>query len=103
MIKQIKCKDLGFEGCQFRTRGATAEAVLQEIVEHLRAEHDVDVPDADVVLEALLEDGELEVDEEVRPIVQHLFSKLDIELRGKRVLGTGGSGKDVALGGEDDD
>lgn len=41
--------DLGVTDCEYVASGETAGDAAQEMIEHLRSEHDVDMPDADVV------------------------------------------------------
>jgi predicted small metal-binding protein len=57
MTKEIKCSELGIKDCDFIAAGETAGDVVSQVVEHLRAEHDIGMPDADAILagEAALE------------------------------------------------
>ena len=41
--------DLGVVDCEYVASGETAGDAAQDMIEHLRSEHDVDMPDADVV------------------------------------------------------
>ena len=44
--------DLGVVDCDYVAKGETAGAVADDIITHLRDEHDVDMPDADAVMKA---------------------------------------------------
>jgi predicted small metal-binding protein len=50
MTREIKCSELGIEGCDFTASGEAAGDAVVEMVEHLRAEHDLDMPDAEDIL-----------------------------------------------------
>jgi predicted small metal-binding protein len=78
-MKKIECSELGIEDCDFVAKGETAGDVVKEAVEHLRAEHDVDMPDADVILAGKVSQDPLEmVDPAVALVVQRLTDALNI-------------------------
>jgi predicted small metal-binding protein len=79
MSKEIKGSDLGIEDCDFAARGETAGDVVEEVVEHLRAEHGIDMPDADVILAGGVSDDPLKmVDPAVKVVVERLTDALNI-------------------------
>jgi predicted small metal-binding protein len=79
MSKEIKCSDLGIEDCDFAAQGETAGEVVKEVVEHLRAEHDVDMPDADAILAGeVSQDSRGLVDPDARLVVERLTEALNI-------------------------
>lgn len=51
MTKKISCKELKVEGCHHTAQAASSGAALEEMVEHLRKEHDIDLPEAEEILE----------------------------------------------------
>jgi hypothetical protein len=53
--------------------------VVREVVEHLRAEHDIDMPDADMILAGEVKGDPLEiVDPAVNLVVERLTEALNI-------------------------
>lgn len=50
MAIRIGGSELGVKDCDFTARGETAGDVVRDLVDHLRDEHDVGMPDADVIL-----------------------------------------------------
>ena len=78
-MKMIEGSNLGIKDCNFVAKGESAGDVVKQIVEHLRAEHDLDMPDADVILAGELSRDPLEiVDPAVALIVERLTEALDI-------------------------
>lgn len=78
-MKKIRGSDLGIEDCDFVATGESAGDVVEEVVEHLRAEHDLDLPDADVILAGKLSRDPLEiVDPAVALVVERLTEALNI-------------------------
>jgi predicted small metal-binding protein len=57
MAKEISCDELGIVGCDFIARGETAGDVVEQVVQHLHSEHDIDLPDADAILEGRVGDN----------------------------------------------
>lgn len=78
-MKKVGCSELGIQDCDFVAKGETAGDVVKEAVEHLRAEHDIDMPDADVILAGKVSQDPLEmVDPAVALIAQRLTEALNI-------------------------
>jgi predicted small metal-binding protein len=78
-MKKVECSELGIQDCDFVAEGETAGDVVKKAVEHLRAEHDIDMPDADVILAGKVRQDPLEmVDPAVALIVQRLTEALNI-------------------------
>ena len=79
MTKRIECSELGIEDCDFAASGETAGDVVREVVAHLRAEHSMDMPDADVILDGEVKEDPLElVDPAVELVVARLTEALNI-------------------------
>ena len=79
MTKRIECIELGIKDCDFVAGGETAGDVVREVVEHLRAEHDIDMPDADVILAGEVKEDPLEtIDPAVALVVERLTEALNI-------------------------
>jgi predicted small metal-binding protein len=79
VTKSIECIELGIKDCDFVAGGETAGDVVRDVVEHLRAEHDLDMPDADTILAGELKEDPLElVDPSVRLVVERLTEALNI-------------------------
>jgi predicted small metal-binding protein len=78
-MKKIECSDLRIKDCDFVAKGETAGDVVEKVVEHLRAEHDLDMPDADAILAGKLSHDSLEIVEPaVALVVERLTEALDI-------------------------
>lgn len=76
---KIKCSELGIRDCDFVARGETAGQIVKEVVEHLRTEHDIDMPDTDVILAGEVAEEPLKVvDEDVSLILERLTTALNI-------------------------
>jgi len=79
MTKRIKCSELGVKDCDAVVSGETAGDVVAEVVNHLRAEHDIDMPDADVILKGEVTEDPLDVvDPAVALIVERLTEALSL-------------------------
>jgi predicted small metal-binding protein len=79
MTKRIKCSELGVKDCDFTVSGETAGEVVGKVVEHLRAEHDIDMPDADVILAGGVRDDPLEkLDPATALVIDRLKEALNI-------------------------
>jgi predicted small metal-binding protein len=77
--KEINCNQLGVKDCDFTVTGKTAGKVVRRMVEHLESEHDLDLPDPDVIMAGDLKESVLEeIDKETGLIVKRLQEKLDI-------------------------
>jgi predicted small metal-binding protein len=80
MAKEISCDELGIVGCDFIARGETAGDVVEQVVQHLHSEHDIDLPDADAILEGRVGDNPNVVgSKEEFLIIERLRESLDIE------------------------
>ena len=88
---EIHGQDLGIEDCFFNARGETAEDVMEAMFEHLRQDHDLDMPPVEEVLgdkpvpqEALdlrrgaVVDPGFPADEGVRLVIQRCLERLDL-------------------------
>jgi predicted small metal-binding protein len=80
MAKEIHCDELGIAGCDFVARGETAGDVVKQVVEHLRSEHEIEMPDADDILESRVRDDPVMADnKKVWLVIEKLRESLDIE------------------------
>lgn len=80
MSKKIKCKELGFQGCDFIAEGETSGDVVKEIVEHLKKEHDINMPDAEVILKGKMSDNLFDrADKATQLVIERLTEKLNID------------------------
>ncbi|MHB0859025.1 MAG: DUF1059 domain-containing protein [Anaerolineae bacterium] len=52
MAVELKCADLGIAGCNTVFHGETPAEAIEELRKHLKAEHDVNLPEADIILKA---------------------------------------------------
>lgn len=79
MTKRVECSELGVKDCDFAVSGETAGDVVKQVVEHLRAEHDMDMPAADVILAGKMRDDPVEmVDPAAALVVTRLKEALNI-------------------------
>ena len=80
MTKRIGCNELGIKDCDFTASGETAGDVVIEVVKHLRAEHDIDMPDTDVILAGKVSQDptKKKVDPAVALVVDRLIEALNI-------------------------
>jgi len=76
---KITSKELGIQDCDFVATGDTAGDVVEQVVNHLRDEHDIDMPDAEVILQGEVVENPLsESDPAVELVVERLTSALNI-------------------------
>ena len=47
---EISCESLGVVGCHRQFHGETAGEVVDKVSDHLRSEHDIDLPEREVIL-----------------------------------------------------
>ena len=47
---EVRGADLGIANCDFVAQGEDARTVVAQMVDHLEEEHDIDMPDPDVIL-----------------------------------------------------
>lgn len=79
MTKEIGCGELGIQGCNYTASGDTPEEVVRKMVEHLRSEHEIDMPDAGAILTDTVGDDPLEdVGKGAALIIQRMTEKLNI-------------------------
>jgi predicted small metal-binding protein len=79
MTKTTKCSELGVKDCDAVISGETAGDVVAEVVDHLRAEHDIDMPDADIILKGKVTEDPLDVvDPAVALVVERLTEALNL-------------------------
>jgi predicted small metal-binding protein len=83
MSMEISCsEDLGIKDCECVARGETAGSVVEEIVEHLRDEHDLDLPDAEAILTGTIDEKyviEGPMDPGTRMVLERLQEKLGLQ------------------------
>jgi predicted small metal-binding protein len=87
-MRELSCEDLQVADCDYVARGETAQDVVEEMVDHLEGEHDIGMPDPDVIMETYPDDetflqelGEVfagEPDRETRLILERIRSELNI-------------------------
>jgi predicted small metal-binding protein len=77
--KRISCSELGISDCDYTASGEAAGDLVKEVVEHLRKEHDLDMPDADVIMAGEVKEDPLDlVDPAVVLVVERLIEALNI-------------------------
>jgi predicted small metal-binding protein len=81
MKKKVRCEqDLGVVNCDLVVEGDDPGEVAAEYVEHLRDEHDMDMPDAETIT-----NEEMDIEDlggEVRTVVRRLREALGISAAG---------------------
>ena len=78
-MAKITCEELGILGCDETFTGTSPGDVVREVVEHLRTHHDMDMPDADTILEGDLTENPLDtVDPDVALVITRLREKLNL-------------------------
>lgn len=79
MSFKIDCQSLGVEDCDLVVSGETPGEVVRKIVDHLETEHDIDMPDPDLILRAkFVRTAIAEIDPDALIIVKRLREKLNI-------------------------
>ncbi|MGD8623912.1 MAG: DUF1059 domain-containing protein [Anaerolineae bacterium] len=80
MTIKLDCHELGIENCDWTASGETPAGVVEEAVAHLRQKHDLEMPDAEIILEGKVDDDPLltTAPKPVRLIVERLKEKLDM-------------------------
>jgi predicted small metal-binding protein len=79
MTKEVSCNQLGIKDCDFVAKGDAAGDVVKTMVEHIRSEHDIEMPDTDVILEGeVIEDPTEAVKPDRTLIVKRLKETLNI-------------------------
>jgi predicted small metal-binding protein len=79
MVTELKCEDLNVKGCSFTVQGETPKEVLEKASEHLREEHDIELPDPETILESK---DISNLEESVQIVVQRLRKALNISGKG---------------------
>jgi predicted small metal-binding protein len=78
--KEIRGKELGIADCDFVAHGSASE-VVRQFVDHLRGEHEIDMPDAKKILEDAVSEDDVDEGRISRGawiVTQRLQDKLDI-------------------------
>jgi predicted small metal-binding protein len=88
-MREIQGEELGVADCTFVARGETAREVVEAMTEHLEAEHGIDMPSPDVIvedypteemfLEKLSEVFTVGPDKETRITIQRMRTALNID------------------------
>ena len=79
MTKKITGSELGIQDCDFTAHGETASDVVGQVVEHLRTEHGIDMPDAELIMSGDLNQSIMPpTDPGVEMIVDRLKETLNI-------------------------
>lgn len=80
MTIELSGKDLGIADCDWSASGETPADVVRQVVEHLRQEHDIDMPSAEAIIEGKATEEPImkSADETVRLVVRRLHADLDL-------------------------
>jgi len=80
MTIELSGKDLGIEDCDWSASGETPADVVDQMVHHLRHEHDIDMPNTKAIMEGRVTDNPIleGVDGRVALIVRRMHAELDI-------------------------
>ena len=80
MAIELNCRDLGVADCDWTAKGETPADVVEQAVEHLRKDHDLKMPEPEMIVEGRLpeEPLESEPDEAVEMVVKRMWEELDI-------------------------
>lgn len=79
MTKEITGQELGVTNCDFVARGETVNEIVGEMVDHLRKKHEIQMPDAKVILKGEAEENFPEMgDKAAGLIVRRMIEKLEI-------------------------
>lgn len=79
MAVRVSCNDLGIANCNFAATGAAPGDVIPAVVEHVRAEHGIDMPSTEAILRGDFRTEEFfgDVDPGAALIVRRLAELLD--------------------------
>lgn len=77
VMYEVDCRSLGIAGCSIGFSGGSPTEVVQRCVWHLKAEHDLELPDADDILAGRVDGIE---DNDVRIIVDKLWQSLQADV-----------------------
>jgi predicted small metal-binding protein len=79
MTNKVTGSELGIEDCDFTARGETVSDVVGQVVEHLRTEHGINMPDVDTIMTGDLSKSIMSAsDPAVHMIVDRLKETLNI-------------------------
>lgn len=89
---QISGRDLGVAGCDEVFVGPSVGDVVEQVVDHMRSEHNIKMPDPDFILEPTMDEPDIirdvaravtvePVNDESAIIVRRMRDKLDIGRR----------------------
>lgn len=80
MTIELSGKDLGIGNCEWSATGETPADVVEQVVKHLRKEHNIDMPAADMIMRGRVSENPLmsDADASVKLIVRRLYSELDL-------------------------
>jgi predicted small metal-binding protein len=76
VIRELRCSELGVADCDYVARGETTGDVLEDMSEHLKTEHDIELPETEEIVKGLVDEDDL--DSEARIIVDRLQERLAI-------------------------
>jgi predicted small metal-binding protein len=79
-VYRVSGADLGIANCDFVAEGETPADVVAQMVDHLRSEHDIDMPDTETIMS---DDFDLDMlfkdrDEGARLVVDRLREELNV-------------------------
>lgn len=80
---QVTCQELRVQDCDFVAHGEAPAEIVEQLTEHLRSEHGIDLPDAEEILEGRTAADRLmegEIDEDAALVVTRLRERLGIEV-----------------------
>lgn len=80
MAIELSGKDLGVAGCDYTASGETPADVVDQMAEHLRKKHDIDMPGTQTIMEGRTSDNPIieGTDDRVALIIRRMHSELDI-------------------------
>ncbi|MGD8403487.1 MAG: DUF1059 domain-containing protein [Anaerolineales bacterium] len=79
MTKELTGQELGVTDCDFVVRGETVSDIVEGMVDHLRKKHNIQMPDAKVIVKGEAEDYFPEMDDKAAGlIVRRMIEKLEI-------------------------
>jgi predicted small metal-binding protein len=78
-MPKVTCSELGVMDCDETFSGKSAGDVVEQAVAHLRQHHDIDMPDAETILEGDQTENPLDpVDEDVALVIERLKEALNL-------------------------
>jgi hypothetical protein len=85
-MPKLSGEDINVSGCTYTAEGETAGEVLRATVEHLKQEHDMDLPDAGLILRNEVEENGL--DHGTRLVLKRIRERLQLTDKGADQTGT---------------